>query len=109
MWALWQRFDARRTYTEREVNAVLNTWATYGDHATLRRELINMKLLGRKPDCSEYWKEPVRASDEVRAFFEDPASLELEITSVWRPLAGLLWRAASRVMDAVGQLRLPLT
>lgn len=68
MWALWQRFDARRTYTEREVNVVLNTWATYGDHATLRRELINMKLLGRKPDCSEYWKEPVRASDEVRAF-----------------------------------------
>ncbi len=43
----------------------------------------------------------------VRAFFEDPASLELEITSAWRPLAGLLWRAASRVMDAVGQLRLP--
>jgi len=68
MWALWQRFDPRRTYSEREVNAVLNTWATYGDHATLRRELVNMKLLGRKPDCSEYWKEPQRASDEVRAF-----------------------------------------
>lgn len=68
LWALWQRFDPRRTYSEREVNAVLNTWATYGDHATLRRELINMQLLGRKPDCSEYWKEPARAGEEVRAF-----------------------------------------
>ncbi|MBL8309293.1 MAG: DUF2087 domain-containing protein [Burkholderiales bacterium] len=68
MWALWQRFDARRTYTEREVNALINTWATFGDHATLRRELINMQLLARKPDCSEYWKEPQRANDEVRAF-----------------------------------------
>ncbi len=68
LWALWQRFDARRSYSEREVNAVINTWATYGDHATLRRELINMKLLGRKSDCSEYWKEPQRAGDEVRAF-----------------------------------------
>jgi len=70
LWALWQRFDARRTYSEREVNVVLNAWATYGDHATLRRELINMKLLGRKPDCSEYWKEPVRAGDEVRSFLQ---------------------------------------
>lgn len=68
LWALWQRFDARRTYSEREVNTLLNTWATYGDHATLRRELVNMKLLARKPDCSEYWKEPQRANDEVRAF-----------------------------------------
>lgn len=68
LWALWQRFDARRTYNEREVNTLINTWATYGDHATLRRELVNMKLLARKSDCSEYWKEPQRAGDEVRAF-----------------------------------------
>jgi hypothetical protein len=68
LWALWQRFDLRRSYSEREVNTVLNAWANFGDPATLRRELINMKLLGRKSDCSEYWKEPIRASDEVRSF-----------------------------------------
>jgi len=27
-----------------------------------------MKLLGRKSDCSEYWKEPHRPSDEVQDF-----------------------------------------
>lgn len=68
MWALWTRFSAKRRYTEKEVNAVLNAQHTFGDQATLRRELINMKLLGRKSDCSEYWKEPQRPSDEVQGF-----------------------------------------
>ena len=68
MWALWLRFDAKRRYSEKEVNGVLNAWATYGDHATLRREMINMNLLARKPDCSEYWKVAQQPGDEVRAF-----------------------------------------
>ncbi len=33
MWALWTRFAARRTYTEQEVNAVLNAHHTFGDQA----------------------------------------------------------------------------
>lgn len=52
-----------------------------------------------------------RASDvppAVRAFFEDPGALELEIASSWRPLAGALWRVGVAVMRAVGQLCLPL-
>jgi hypothetical protein len=68
MWGLWIRFDSKRRYTEKEVNSVLNAWHLYGDHATLRRELINMDLLARKPDCSVYWKRPQVPSDEVRAF-----------------------------------------
>ena len=68
MWALWTHFAARRTYTEKQVNAVLNAHHSFGDPATLRRELVNMKLLARKPDCSEYWKEARRPDAEVRAF-----------------------------------------
>ena len=68
MWALWTRFAARRSYTEKEVNAVINAHHTFGDQATLRRELINMKLMGRLSDCSKYWKEPRRPEPEVRAF-----------------------------------------
>jgi hypothetical protein len=68
MWALWMRFDASRVYTEREVNTLLNAWATFGDPVTLRRELINMKLLARKADCSAYWKEPQRPDEEMQAF-----------------------------------------
>ena len=66
MWVLWTRFDARRVYTEAEVNLVLKAWHTYGDHATLRRELINHQLMTRKSDCSEYRKLPQWPDDEVQ-------------------------------------------
>ena len=68
MWALWTKFAANRKYTEKEVNAIVNGFHTFGDQATLRRELVNMKLLGRKSDCSEYWKEPHHPNDEVQDF-----------------------------------------
>lgn len=67
MWVLWTRFEAKRPYTEREVNAILRDAHLYGDHATLRRELVNHRLLTRTPDCAEYRKLPARADDEVRA------------------------------------------
>jgi hypothetical protein len=68
MWALWTQFAARRSYSEKEVNAILNAHHIFGDQATLRRELVNMKLLGRLADCSKYWKEPHRPDEEVQAF-----------------------------------------
>jgi hypothetical protein len=70
MWGLWLRFESNRSYTEREVNEILKAWTTYGDHVTPRRELVEMKLLGRKSDCSVYWKEPQRPTDEVRALLQ---------------------------------------
>lgn len=70
MWGLWMRFDAKKHYTEKEVNSVLKAWHSYGDHVTLRRELVNMQLLARKSDCSEYWKVAQQPSDEVKAFLK---------------------------------------
>lgn len=67
MWGLWMHFDSKRVYREREVNEVLKLWHCFGDHVTLRRELINMRLLSRKSDGSAYWKEARRPDDEVRA------------------------------------------
>jgi hypothetical protein len=57
-------------YTEREVNDVLKAWHAFGDHATLRRELVEMKLLARKSDCSAYRKLAARPTDEVRALIQ---------------------------------------
>lgn len=68
MWALWTQFATRRTYTEKEVNALLNAHHIFGDPATLRRELVGMKLMARKSDCSEYWKEPQRPEPKILAF-----------------------------------------
>lgn len=67
MWVLWTRFDAGRVYTEREVNAILKDAQNFGDHVTLRRELVNHRLLARKSDCSAYRKLPARADAEARA------------------------------------------
>ncbi len=67
MWTLWTRFDAKRVYTEKEVNAVLKQANDFGDHVTLRRELINHRLMSRKSDCSEYRKLAARPDDETRA------------------------------------------
>ena len=67
LWGLWMRFDTRRKYSEREVNELLNAWHLFGDHCTLRRELINMRLLERKPDGSEYRKVAARPDAEAMA------------------------------------------
>ncbi len=67
MWVLWTLFDGRRVYTEREVNEILRAANDFGDHVTLRRELINHRLMQRKSDCSEYRKLPARPDDETRA------------------------------------------
>lgn len=70
MWVLWTRFAPRRNYTEKEVNMILNAQHTFGDPATLRRELVNMRLLGRESDCSRYWKEARRPDADTRAFLQ---------------------------------------
>ena len=67
LWILWTRFDSRRVYSEKEVNAVLMAGNAFGDHVTLRRELVDHHLLARKSDCSEYRKLPARPDEETRA------------------------------------------
>ncbi|MEO6410052.1 MAG: DUF2087 domain-containing protein [Burkholderiaceae bacterium] len=87
MWPLWTRFESKRVYSEREVNAILRDANTFGDHATLRRELVDHGLLTRKSDCSEYRKLPARPDDEVRAML-----------SAWRSGLGSRARTARPVV-----------
>ena len=49
------RFEVGREYTEREVNALLNQWHTFGDPVTLRRELYDDHLIDRTRDGARYW------------------------------------------------------
>lgn len=60
LWGLWMRFDAKRPYREREVNEILKAWHMFGDHCTLRRDLVTQKLLARTADSSVYTKLPAR-------------------------------------------------
>jgi len=67
LWLLWTRFDSDRVYTEKQVNAVLMAANAFDDHVTLRRELVDHRLLTRKSDGSEYRKLPARPDAEARA------------------------------------------
>ena len=48
------KFIKGKVYTEKEINAQLNEWHTYGDPVTLRRELCDHKILERDPYGKEY-------------------------------------------------------
>ena len=76
LWGLWMRFDTRRKYSEREVNDMLNAWHLFGDHCTLRRELITARLLERKSDGSEYRKVAARPDAEAMALLRALRSRE---------------------------------
>ena len=56
-WYLADKIDMDRQYSEPEINSLINPLHTFGDQATLRRELINKRLLFRSTDCSRYWAE----------------------------------------------------
>jgi len=49
---LLEQFEPERRYTEREVNEIISR--THDDYATLRRELVDSKLLARERES--YWR-----------------------------------------------------
>lgn len=49
------KFSVGVEYSEREVNAVIDAWHLFGDHALLRRELFDRGLIERTPDGRRYW------------------------------------------------------
>jgi hypothetical protein len=52
------KLEPRRVYVEKEINALLNSWHTFGDPALLRRELYERGLLNRQKNGAEYWRTP---------------------------------------------------
>jgi len=51
------KFVNGRFYTEKEVNALIAEWHTFGDYFMIRRGLIDNGFLSRTKDGSRYWKE----------------------------------------------------
>lgn len=54
LWALWARLEAGRAYGELEISAALKRLNAFGDHALLRRALVDYGLVSRTADCREY-------------------------------------------------------
>ncbi len=53
---LASQFQTDTTYTEVDVNTILNRHHSFNDPATLRRLLIGTKKLERSVDGRAYWK-----------------------------------------------------
>jgi hypothetical protein len=51
---LWSRLPPRQAYSEAEINRALNGEHAFGDHALLRRELVDQGLVRRTADGREY-------------------------------------------------------
>lgn len=54
LWMLWSRLPSGETFHERRMNELLNAEHLFGDHALLRRELVELGLFRRTPDGREY-------------------------------------------------------
>lgn len=54
LWALWSKIPRGRSFTEREIGEFLNGLHSFGDAALLRRDLVDLALMSRKRDGSDY-------------------------------------------------------
>ena len=50
-------FEYKRKYTEKEVNEIIKQNISFSDIELIRREMFQLKLLGRMKDGSVYWRE----------------------------------------------------
>lgn len=65
LWVLWSRLAARTAYTEHEISRFLDTQHLFGDHALLRRELVDRDMVVRTADGRQYRRLEVRPSAEA--------------------------------------------
>ncbi len=70
LWIIWSRIPARKTFTEKEINALLNELHLFGDHALLRRELVDNNMMQRTPDGRQYKRLELRPPDDAAALLE---------------------------------------
>ena len=54
---LASKFLCNKDYTEEEVNIIIDEWHTFGDYCSLRRELIDNRLMYRTVNGTRYWIE----------------------------------------------------
>ena len=51
------KFECNRSYTEKEVNEIIQDWHTFNDYFLLRRGMVECKLLNRTRNGAKYWRE----------------------------------------------------
>jgi hypothetical protein len=50
----WSRIPRGEVFTEREISDLIRDWHAFGDHALIRRAMVDAKMLERTVDGREY-------------------------------------------------------
>jgi hypothetical protein len=53
-WVFWSRIARGQTYDERGISALIREWHDFGDHALIRRAMVDAKMLERNQNGREY-------------------------------------------------------
>jgi hypothetical protein len=70
LWVMWSRLPAGAVFTEREISEILADWHTFGDHALLRRGMVDARLVSRTVDGREYRRIEQRPPAELSALLK---------------------------------------
>ena len=70
LWVLWSRIPAGASFTEQEISGVLNHWHVFGDHALLRRALVDYGLMTRTVDGRQYRRIEQQPPAELKPLLE---------------------------------------
>lgn len=69
-WVFWSRIPAGQVFSEREISAMLRDWHLFGDHALIRRGMVDGRLLSRTQDGREYRRVERQPPAELRPLLE---------------------------------------
>jgi Ser/Thr protein kinase RdoA (MazF antagonist) len=69
------KFEVGRFYSEKEVNALIDEWHTFGDFYLIRRGLIDHWLMSRTPNGARYWREETDCFNEIIVLVEENYSV----------------------------------
>jgi hypothetical protein len=53
-WVFWARIPRGEVFTERDISALIQGWHAFGDHALIRRAMVDAKLLERDQNGRQY-------------------------------------------------------
>lgn len=70
LWIIWSRIPPDTRFTEREVSEIIINAHAFGDHALLRRSLVDMKMLARTPDGKVYQRLEKQPDPDAIALME---------------------------------------
>ena len=70
LWVIWSKIPPRQDMSEPEINGHINDAHLFGDHALLRRELFDRRMVSRTPDGRVYRRIERQPTSEGQALIK---------------------------------------